>query len=196
MPESHKPTAENPWSAPLAVLQIPETGLHSVFEASEAQRAALAAVAGLLDVTSARATFDLSHAGGGRVHVVGQVEARIGQTCVVTLDPVDSDIREDIDLMFVPEAEIKRLSSLVDEEAEDTDDVPDPPEPIVNGSIDLGRVATDALFLGIDPYPRKPGVAFEPPPVIVDPEDHPFAALKALKAEQPADATRKKPKGK
>ena len=192
MADPLKPTAETPWSAPLAVLQSPETGLHSVFEANAAQRAALAAVGGLRDVTSARASFDLSHAGGGRVHVVGQVEARIGQACVVTLDPVDSDIHETIDLMFVPEAEIRRLSSLIDEDAEDTDEVPDPPEPIVNGSIDLGRVATDALFLGIDPYPRKPGVVFEPPPVIVDPDEHPFAALKALKADPPA----KKPKGK
>jgi hypothetical protein len=195
MPDPLKPTAENPWSLPLAVLQIPETGLHSVFEASEAQRAALAAVGGLRDVTSARASFDLSHAGGGRVHLVGQVEARVGQACVVTLDPIDSDIRESIDLMFVPEAEIKRLSSLVDEEAEDTDEVPDPPEPIVNGSIDLGRVAADALFLGIDPYPRKPGVVFEPPPVVIDPDEHPFAALKALKVDQAAP-TGKKPKGK
>ena len=196
MPEFHKPTADNPWSAPLAVAQIPEAGLHSVFEASEAQRDALAAIAGLRDVTSARASFELSHAAGGRVHVVGQVEARIGQICVVTLDPMDTDIREPIDLMFVPEAEIKRLSSLVDEDAEDTDDVPDPPEPIVNGMIDLGRVAADALFLGIDPYPRKPGVVFEPPPVVVDPDEHPFAALKALKVDQGADATAKKPKGK
>ncbi len=28
--------------------------------------------------------------------------------------------------------------------------------------IDLGRVATDALYLAVDPYPRKPGVVFEP----------------------------------
>ena len=33
----------------------------------------------------------------------------------------------------------------------------DPPEPIENGIIDLGRVATDALYLAVDPYPRKPG---------------------------------------
>ena len=44
-----------------------------------------------------------------------------------------------------------------------TAEIPDPPEPIVNGVIDLGRLATDALFLGIDPYPRKPDAVFEPP---------------------------------
>ncbi len=46
----------------------------------------------------------------------------------------------------------------------------------------------------IDPYPRKPDAVFEPPVVAADPEDHPFAALKAL---QPGAKPRgpKKPKG-
>ena len=65
-----------------------------------------------------------------------------------------------------------------------TTEIPDPPEPIVNGVIDLGRLATDALFLGIDPYPRRPDAVFEPPVVAADPEDHPFAALKALQARR------------
>lgn len=191
---SAKSSPENPWSAPVTVSQIPETGLHSRFEASPAQRVALAAAADLRDVTSAQASFELSHVGGGRVHVVGRVTARVGQECVVTLDPIDCEIDETIDLMFVPEAEVKHLEDLVEDDA-DGDDTPDPPEPIVNDSIYLGRVATDALFLGIDPYPRKPGVEFEPPPVVVDPKDHPFAALKALQDDAAAPLA-KKPKGK
>jgi len=163
------------------VEQIPETGLQIELEANDGQRAALAAVGGLRDMSSATATFDLSHAGGGKVHVVGRVKARVGQTCVVTLDPIDTDIDESIDLLFAPEADIPRMSDTVDDDA-DTGDIPDPPEPIVNGVIDLGRVATDALFLGIDPYPRKPDAVFEAPAVATDPEDHPFAALKALQS--------------
>jgi uncharacterized metal-binding protein YceD (DUF177 family) len=195
MTQPAKPSPDNPWSAPVTVSQIPETGLHSVLEANDAQRAALAAAAGLRDVSSAQASFDLSHAAGGRVQVVGRVTARVGQTCVVTLDPIDCDIDEPIDLMFVPEAEIKHLEDLVDDDAED-EEIPDPPEPIVNDSIDLGRLATDALFLGIDPYPRKPGAVFEPPPEVVDPEDHPFAALKALQEGKEPGTQSKKPKGK
>ena len=72
---------------------------------------------------------------------------------------------------------------------------PDPPEPIVNGTIDLGRLATDALLLGIDPYPRKPNAVVEHEVTPPDPEDHPFAALKALKA-QPKTKPRRKPKNK
>jgi hypothetical protein len=61
--------------------------------------------------------------------------------------------------------------------------------------IDLGRVATDALYLAVDPYPRKPGAVFEPVVEAADPEDHPFAALRALKAE-PKKSGARKPKGK
>lgn len=174
-------SADNPWSVIVLEQQVPESGLHSEFEASEAQREALAQIAGLRDVAFARASFDLAHAGGGKFHVAGHVVARVGQTCVVSLDPIESDIHEAVDLMFVPEAELKRIAEMQDEAADETGEMPDPPEPIVNGRIDLGRVATDALFLGIDPYPRKPGIVFEPPRDPVDPEEHPFAALKALK---------------
>jgi hypothetical protein len=85
------------------------------------------------------------------------------------------------------------MADLVDDAEASGEETPDPPEPIVGGIIDLGRLATDALILGIDPYPRKPDAVFEPLLEVADPEDHPFAALKALKARSPAE---KKPKGK
>ena len=175
------------------VAQIPEQGLHRDIEASAAVRDALAAVAGLREVSSAQATLDLTPIRDGRVHVVGRVLARIGQTCVVTLDPIDNIIDEPIDLIFAPASQIGELAESIDD-IEDDEPVPDPPEPIVDGAIDLGRLATDALFLGIDPYPRKPGAVFEPPAALVDPEDHPFAALKALQSTGTTAAS-KKPKG-
>jgi uncharacterized metal-binding protein YceD (DUF177 family) len=184
---------QNPWSVPILVAQIPEHGLHRDIEANAAERDAMAAVAGLRDVSSAQASLDVTPIRDGRVHVVGRVSARVGQTCVVTLDPVDNDIDEAIDLIFAPASQIRELAESVDD-TEGEAEVPDPPEPIVDGAIDLGRLATDALFLGIDPYPRKPGAVFEPPAVPVDPEDHPFAALKALKTATKPPAS-KKPKG-
>lgn len=178
----------DPWPCPVNVDQIPETGLQVAFDATEIQRAALSTVAGLRDVARAAAAFELSHAGAGKVHVTGRVTARVGQTCVVTLDPIENDIDEPVDLMFAPEADIPRLSSTVDDEAE-SEDIPDSPEPIINGVIDLGRVATDVLFLGIDPYPRKSDAVFEQSTVAADPQDHPFAALKALKeGKTPSDS--------
>ncbi|MFZ2158993.1 MAG: DUF177 domain-containing protein [Bradyrhizobium sp.] len=185
----------DPWRVPVAVAQIPETGLHRDIEADKAIREAIAEVGGLREVLSASASLDVAPKSGGRFQVTGRVRARVGQTCVVTLDPIENDIDEEIDLIFAPPEQIPQLSDLVDDAAESDEEIPDPPEPIENGVIDLGRLATDALFLAVDPYPRKPDVVFEPPVVHDDPEDHPFAALKALKIDKKPPGAKKPGKG-
>jgi uncharacterized metal-binding protein YceD (DUF177 family) len=182
-PGNARPDNANPWSVPIAVAQIPDTGLHREFSASSTERQAIAELGGLRDVLSARASLDVTLLREGRVRVAGQVTARVGQICVVTLDPIESDIDEAIDLIFAPPEQIPALADLVDDAAESDAEIPDPPEPIEGGMIDLGRLAADSLFLGIDPHPRKPDAVFEAPAIPNDPEDHPFAALQALKRD-------------
>jgi len=87
----------DPWRVPVVVLQIPESGLHREFEADPAERSAMAEIAGLREIISASASFDLVLKSGGRVHLTGRVVARIGQTCVVTLDPIENEIDEPVD---------------------------------------------------------------------------------------------------
>lgn len=190
-------TAEkpDPWKVPVVVEQIPDTGVHRDLKADEAIRRAIADVGDLREVLAAEASFDVTPKSGGRYHVAGHVKARIGQTCVVTLEPMESEIDEPIDLTFVPPDQIPEMATLVDEAEQSDGDTPDPPEAIENGIIDLGRVATDALYLAVNPYPRKADAVFEPVVEAEDPEDHPFAALKALKVE-PKKPGKKKPKGK
>jgi uncharacterized metal-binding protein YceD (DUF177 family) len=173
----------DPWRAPVIVGQIPETGLRRELEANPSTRAALAEIAGVREVVAARAVFDLMPESEGKVHVRGNLSARIGQTCVVTLDPIENAIDETIDLIFAPPDQLAALVAPDDEDHEDAGDATDQLEPIENGVIDLGRLATDVLFLAIDPYPRKAGAVFEPQIAATDPEDHPFAALKALKVD-------------
>ncbi|MCK1712370.1 DUF177 domain-containing protein [Bradyrhizobium hipponense] len=178
-----RPTAgPDPWRVPITVAHVPDTGLHRKLEASAAERQAMAELAGLREILSAQAAFDVTPKSGGRVHVTGYARARVGQTCVVTLDPIENEIDEEIDLMFAPEAEVRRLADLIEEgqDNEEPPEIADPPEAIVGGIIDLGRLATDALFLAIDPYPRKSGAVFEAEVTTSDPGDHPFAVLKAL----------------
>src|ERR1700688_2309651 len=103
----------DPWRVPIVVAQIPDTGLDLAFEASHATRAAMADVADLREVMSAPASCDLTPKSGGRVHVTGEVRARIGQTCVVTLDPIENEIDEPIDLVFGPPEQIPQLADLV-----------------------------------------------------------------------------------
>ena len=183
----------DPWRVPVAVAQIPDTGLHRDIDADQSIRDAVAEVGGLREVHSAQASFDVTPLSGGRVQVAGRVRARVGQTCVVTLEPMESDIDEPIDLIFAPPEQVPQMATLVDEAEEGDEETPDSPEPIENGMIDLGRLATDALYLAVDPYPRKSDAVFEPVVEADDPEDHPFAALKALKVE-PKKTGAKKPK--
>ena len=194
---AHDPSrgpSRDPWRAFVPVVQIPATGLHRDLEADDATRHALAEQAGLRDISFARASFDLTPRSGGQVHVAGHVQARIGQTCVVTLEPIENDIDETVDLIFAPSEQIPELPEPVDDADDGAVDMADVPEPIENGVIDLGRLATDVLFLAIDPYPRKEGAVFEPQVTDADPRDHPFAALKSLQLEP--GAQNGKPRGK
>jgi len=193
--DSSRDPSHNPWRAFVNVAQIPDTGLHREIEADVRVREAMAELAGLREISSARASFDLTLDRRGRVHVSGTVRARVGQTCVVTLDPIDNEIDETVDVTFAPPEQIPQLADLAREALASEAEIPDAPEPIVDGVIDLGRLATDVLLLAIDPYPRKPGAVFDPEVAAADPEDHPFAALKALQLE-PKTPDVKKPKGK
>jgi uncharacterized metal-binding protein YceD (DUF177 family) len=117
------------------------------------------------------------------------VSATVGQTCVVTLEPVTNDVDEEIDLVFMPKPIPDRLveklqaeddlSVEADAKGIDWNKAWKEPEPLVNGRVDLGALAAEFLVLGLDPYPRKPDAVFEPPQVAK--EESPFAALANLK---------------
>ncbi len=154
---------------PVAVEDIPEAGLHLTLEAPDEAREALAREAGLRTLPKLTAVFDLERRGAG-VRVCGQVSARVGQTCGVTLEPMESDVEEAVDLVFAPPMADGRKSK------------DDPPEPLIDGKIDLGAVAAEFLMLGIDPYPRKEGAHFDLPKSD-DAGSKPFAALEALKSK-------------
>lgn len=193
----------DPWRVLVTVAQIPENGLHREIEANQATREAMAEAADLREISAAHASFDLLPKSGGQVHVTGRVQARIGQTCVVTLEPIENAIDEPVDLIFAPAEQLPQFAHAADESPDSEAEIVDPLEPIENGMIDLGRLATDVLYLAIDPYPRKPDAVFEPPVLAADPEDHPFAALKALQANpdtaepgRAGDKQKRKPDGK
>jgi len=166
------------WSVPVAVEDIPDTGLHIAIDAPAATRAALAELAALRELPQLSAVFDLTRQGAG-VHIAGQVSARVGQTCVVTLEPIESDIQEAVDITFAPAPGGGTLAEPKSARKR-TSGGDEPPESLVDGTLDLGALATEFLILGIEPYPRKAGAQFAPPKV-EDGGEHPFAALESLK---------------
>jgi len=172
-----------PWSVPVPVTEIPDTGLFQAIEAKPDVRKAMAELGSLPDIAAVKAELKLLPVKGGTVHVTGRVTGKVTQICVVTLDPFDNDVDEDVDVVFAPPSQIRELADSADDDGESDDDRPDPPEPIDNGVIDLGKLATDALFLGLDPYPRKPDAVFQDQVEAPSADEHPFAALRALKKD-------------
>lgn len=169
--------SERPWSAPVRLDEVGETGLHIVLEASEATCAALAKPAGVDAVERVVATFDLARRGRDGLRVSGAVRATVRQTCVVTLDPVINEIDETVDVEFTPEV---AGAGAEDHEVVLTQSAGER-EPLLDGAVDLGALATEFLILGVDPHPRKAGATFEAPKADSGAAGHPFAALAALK---------------
>jgi Large ribosomal RNA subunit accumulation protein YceD len=165
-----------PWRVPVAAEDIAETGQHFDLVADENVRSGVARLAGLRDLPRLEASFDVKPHGAGGLHVLGRVSAMLGQNCVVTLEPLSNEVEEEIDLLFMPPSTPARESPAAETRERPHDVKWDEPEPLIGGGVDLGMLATEFLVLGLDPYPRKPGVIFEPPREIKS-EESPFAAL-------------------
>lgn len=154
------------------------------FTLPEASFGALAKVIGVDKVLSCEAELHLIP-DGSAVDVTGFVRAKVTQTCVVTLELFDAVIDEPVDVRFAPLSEIEAaMARHVDDEGEEGSlGMADAPEPIEDGVMDLGALLQEFLALGVDPYPRKPDVAFDQPaPETGKPS--PFAALARLQTSR------------
>lgn len=174
---------QHPWTLRVRVDDVPESGLHLEASADAPTRAAVATLAGVDALTRFDVVLDIARRGRYGLRVVGELVAVVRQACVVTLEPIENKIREPMELVFVPPATaVPERPVSAEEEAVLTPEGEDPPEHLVDGTADLGRVATEYLVLAIDPYPRKADAVFEPP-AAVEPPASPFDALAALKKD-------------
>ena len=157
-------------------------------EADAAECASLAARFGVPAVRHLRFALRAEPSGAGGWQVTGTVEAGLTQSCVVTLEPVETEIAEAVERRFVPRDQLPPVHPGGEMELDEaTADGPDGHD----GSIDLGEIAAEAVALAIDPYPRHPDADFasliaspagaEP---LTDEAARPFAGLAALKARQ------------
>lgn len=184
-----------PLFRPLDVKSVKDDPLDVTIEASPEECAAVAAETDLPGVKSLHAEFSVARRAGGRFEVSGDLKAEITQICVVTLDPFDSLIEQPVDLTFAPTTPTIVIGNREDRRGRHvvepvdrpltvpgSEDQEDPPDPIVDDTIDLGAVAVEFLTLARDPYPRKPEVHFSDMVVGEDePKASAFAALERLK---------------
>jgi uncharacterized metal-binding protein YceD (DUF177 family) len=168
------PETVGPLSRLVDVSNVPPRGLDVRVEATEEECAALARDFKLPAIRALSAEYHITASAKG-VHVAGRVRAALTQICVVTLDPFDSTVEEQVEVDFAESAGMPAEPPTEMHEYE-------PPDEIVNGQVDLGALTAEFLALGLDPYPRKPGVDFNFEDGSAKP-DSPFAALGRLKGE-------------
>lgn len=138
------------FSRPVRVDRIPLSGTVREIVAGEEERRALAARFGIVSIDSLSARVALRRTNEDDVAVSTRFAARVVQECVVTLDPVASDIDEEVTLLFRP----------VGQEALDRKTVVIPAdedfEPFAGESLDIGEAVAVELALCLDPFPRSP----------------------------------------
>lgn len=113
--------------------------------------------------------------------IQGRYSARVVQICGVTLDPFEEELEGDIALQVVPPGSPHALIESEGAEISLDLDAPDPPDVLEGEEIDLAHYLVEQLLLDLDPFPRKPGVAFDYTPAVT--EESPFAVLKTLKGD-------------
>jgi hypothetical protein len=171
--------SELDWSHRVADIRTAQTFRREA-EADECAR--MSALIGNAECLSITADYAIEPDGSGRYEVRGRVRARLEQTCGVTLEPMWQEIDEPIEIVF--EAGAFRADA-----AEMTIDPlgEDPPEPIVNGRLEVGRIIAEIIASAADPFPRAVGAELDQSEAGEDETgdkggENPFAVLRQLSA--------------
>lgn len=173
--------------------KVVDTDRRETVEPAAADLAAIAEAYQVLAIDRLKAEFVLKPYRKAGVRVVGPISMAVRQTCSVTLEPFDSTFVMDVDRAFEPASSRPRRARDLNEdgEIEISLDTIDPPDVMMDGVLDLGAVICEELALNLDPFPRKPGAAFEGRPEADEPADDeddrqpsPFAALEGFKPNQ------------
>ncbi len=152
-------------------------------EANEAECQALAKRFDLIELKNftAHLIFTMTPS-NSPIFVKGNFEASVIQACVVTLEPVPSEIKGEYRCEYSQEITLEDVEIIeFSEEAED------PPEAIIDGVFDVGIMLTEEFGLALDPFPRAPGADFDEVRKatngkLEEPDsNNPFAVLKKLK---------------
>lgn len=154
------------FSRPLRAESVHARGRVEKLTASPAEREALAERFGILSVDSLMAEIELFPHKRDGLALRGRLVADVAQACVVSLEPVPAHVEVEFERVYEPGAEDPDVNFSVEDLFDP--DAEDPPEPLIDGVVDLGEVVAEELALSLDPYPRAPGAeipeAYRPEP--------------------------------
>jgi hypothetical protein len=143
------------FSRPVDLTRLGDTEAVHEIEAAGPELSALADRLDLIALRALRATVRLRRIrGGAALQLSGRLSADVTQACVVTLDPVDSHVEEEFAVIYADDPPFDESSLGADGDVEW-------PEPMPDGTLDVGEAVAQQLSLALDPYPRAPGAALE-----------------------------------
>lgn len=147
-------------------------------EATEVDRSAVARQLDLVACKRLVLTASIVPLAKGRYRATGRVSGVVVQSCVVSLDPVESEVSEDFDVEFWPEDQIPDAGETERGVLEGAEI-----EPLSSGIIRIGALALDIFAAALDPYPRLPDAELEKSesPARDPATSGPFAVLAGLK---------------
>jgi uncharacterized metal-binding protein YceD (DUF177 family) len=182
--EHETPPADKPPFSRIVAAEDAGPARQGRIEATPAERERLAAFFRVDNIASLTFDYRLDALPSRRHRLTGEVKGALTQLCGVTLEPVQEHVQEDVSIEFWP---AHLLARAADGQPDPQDPLEnDPPEPIVDGKIDIGHLAAEIFASAINPYPRKEGVdfAWEDPKARGSQEAaHPFAGLAKLKGK-------------
>jgi len=165
------------WARPVRLGELARGPVKLSLAPDEADRAQIAQELGLVGLPALTAQVKVSSWHDGAV-LEGRFDATVTQVCGVSLEPFDETVEGEFEIRLAPAGS----PNLPEEGGELTLDLdaPDPPDALEGDEIDVAGYLVEHLALSLDPFPRKPDVAFD----YVDEraqEASPFAVLKGFK---------------
>jgi len=173
-----RPAPGPPWSVPIRLSEIVRLAQPLMLEPNADERARIAKALGLVELTRFSAEVRLTPWLDG-VELDGRWSADVVYRCGVTVEPFEAALKDRFNVRAVPPSSPQARPPEETDVIEVDLDADDPPDILEAETIDVAAYLIEHLALELDPFPRKPGAVFEPPPP-ENPES-PFAILSRLK---------------
>ena len=177
-------SASSPFSSFYDLTNVLENGADLRIAPGAGEREQIAAWLEIESLDGLKAVIKLTRSGSGRYVYRAHFDADVVQASVVSLEPVPSHLTADFERSYqlAPKpSRPGRKRNAAPVVALNPDDE-DAPELLDSPVIDIAAPVLEELALALDPYPRKEGESFAPPPESAESApNNPFAILKSLK---------------
>jgi hypothetical protein len=166
------------WTHRIRLVEIGRLAQPLALEPDAQARARIAAALDLVELPRFTAEVRLRPWMDG-VEMEATWSAEVVYRCGLSLEPFEAALDDRFTVRAVPAGSPHARPAEEADEIEVDLDADDPPDVLEGDAVDVGAYLVEHLALELDPFPRKPGAVFEPPPA--ETPESPFAVLRRLK---------------